>query len=98
MFEINKKTEGIYAVIDLQATPEAVAAARTDATAVSAVEDWIRAPKPERTAAPHPPAAPAVGLDEVAAATSIKPLIRFGPSGASAAQPFTLVSHGSRSR
>jgi small subunit ribosomal protein S6 len=24
-FEINKKTEGIYAVIDLQATPEAVA-------------------------------------------------------------------------
>jgi len=25
MFEINKKAEGIYAVIDLQATPEAVA-------------------------------------------------------------------------
>jgi small subunit ribosomal protein S6 len=24
-FEINKKTEGIYAVIDLQASPEAVA-------------------------------------------------------------------------
>jgi small subunit ribosomal protein S6 len=24
-FEINKKTEGIYAVIDLQATPQAVA-------------------------------------------------------------------------
>jgi small subunit ribosomal protein S6 len=24
-FEINKKTEGIYAVVDLQATPEAVA-------------------------------------------------------------------------
>ena len=48
---------------------------------------WIEAPKPAPQAEIIPKPQPAVGLDEVLSATSIRPLLRVGP----AHQPFVLV-------
>jgi hypothetical protein len=59
---------------------------------------WIHAPAPVRTAPAREPAPPPVGLDEVTAVTSIKPLLRFGPTSAPSAQPFTLVTSHTRTR
>jgi RNA polymerase sigma-70 factor (ECF subfamily) len=73
--------------------PHAEAAGRAEAPA-----QWIHAPTPAPSTAAREPVPASIGLDEVMAATSIKPLMRFGPGGASSAQPFTLVTSRTRTR
>jgi RNA polymerase sigma-70 factor (ECF subfamily) len=58
----------------------------------SATPRWIHAPDPAPRATRTTAATPAVGLDEVLAATSVEPLMRFSPAPRSdRARPFALV-------
>jgi hypothetical protein len=84
-----------------KAEPVRTAAAVAHAPATpqpDAPVEWIHAPIPERAARDSEPARPQVGLDEVLAATSVKPLMRLGPAGTRTAQPFSLVPQRTRTR